>query len=89
MDKYFNSNSVYIKNGSQENMILNYIKEHGSITTFQAVKDLGISQAHARIWGLKKRGINIKTRRITVINRYQDPVRVVEYYIEEEGEKAI
>ena len=89
MDKYFNSNSVYIKNGSQENMILNYIKEHGLITTFQAVKDLGISQAPARIWGLKKRGINIKTRRITVINRYQDPVRVVEYYIEEEGEKAI
>ena len=50
MEKYVNSNSVYVKNGNQENMILNYIKNNGYITTLQAVRDLGILQAPARIW---------------------------------------
>ena len=63
MEKYINSNSVYVKNGNQEQMILEYIKDNGYITTLQAVRDLGILQAPARIWGLKRRGINIKTRR--------------------------
>lgn len=88
MEKYKNPNSVYVKMGSQENMILNYIKEHGCITTLQAVRDLGILQAPARIWGLKRRGIKIKTRRKNVIDRYGDTKRIVEYYLEE-GEKAI
>ena len=83
MEKYVNSNSVYVKNGNQENMILNYIKDNGCITTLQAVRDLGILQAPARIWGLKRRGINIKTRRKQVVDRYGDTKRIVEYYIEE------
>ena len=89
MEKYVNSNSVYVKNGNQENMILNYIKNNGYITTLQAVRDLGILQAPARIWGLKKRGINIKTRRKQVIDRYGDTKRIVEYYIEEKGEQVV
>lgn len=88
MDKFINPNSVYIKNGSQENMILDYIKEHGYITTLQAVRDLGITQAPARIWGLKRRGVKIKTRRVSVLNRYQEETKIVEYYLDEEGEKA-
>lgn len=87
LDKYINSNSVYIKTGSQENMILDYIKIHGSITTLQAVRDLGILQAPARIWGLKRRGYDIKTRRVSVLNRYQEERKIVEYYIEDKGEK--
>lgn len=89
MEKYHNSNSVYIKNGNQENMILNYIKDNGCITTLQAVRDLGILQAPARIWGLKRRGVNIKTRRKEVIDRYGETKRIVEYYLAEEGEKAV
>lgn len=75
----------YIKNGTQENMILDYIKEHGSITTLDAVLKLGVLQAPARIWGLKRRGINIKTRPKTVTDRYGESKRIVEYYIEEEA----
>ena len=89
MEKYVNSNSIYVKNGNQENMILNYIKDNGYITTLQAVRDLGILQAPARIWGLKRRGINIKTRRKQVVDRYGDTKRIVEYYIEEKGEEII
>lgn len=88
MEKYKNSNSVYIKNGSQENMILEFIKEHGSITTAQATYELGISQSPARIWGLKRRGVNIQKRRKEVINRYGQAIKVAEYYIPEEQESV-
>lgn len=89
MDKYINSNSVYVKNGNQEQMILEYIKENGYITTLQAVRDLGILQAPARIWGLKRKGIKIATRKKEVVDRYGDTKRIVEYFIKEEGEKAV
>lgn len=89
MEKYRNYNSVYIKNGTQENMILEYLKEHGSMTNLDALIRLGVSQATARIWGLKRRGIRVKTRPVKVVNRYGESTRIVEYYLEEkEGEKA-
>ena len=84
------NNSVYIKNGNQEQMILEYIKDKGCITTLQAVRELGILQAPARIWGLKRRGINIKTRWKQVVDRYGETKRIVEYYLaEDEGEKVV
>lgn len=89
MEKYINTNSVYIKDGNQENMILNYMKEHGSITNAEAVYKLGIAQCPARIWGLKRKGIAIGTRRKRVIDRYQQTKTIVEYYLKEEGEKAV
>ena len=90
MERCYNSNSVYVKNGNQEQMILEYIKENGSITNLQAIRDLGIMQCPARIWGLKRRGINIKKTTKTVIDRYGQTKRIAEYFIPaEEGEKAI
>lgn len=76
-----NVNSVYIKDGTQERMILEYIFENGSITTLQAIKDLGILQSPARIWGLKQRGVNIKTKRKEVVDRYGKTKHIVEYFI--------
>ena len=86
MEKYINPNSKYIKNGSQENMILEYIKEHGSITNLEALLKLGVMQCPARIWGLKRRGIKIATRKKRIVDRYQQTKTIVEYYIKEEGE---
>ena len=86
MERYFNSNSVYIKDGNQEQMILNYIKEHGSITNIEAVYNLGIAQCPARIFGLKRKGVNIATRKKKVVDRYNQSKTVVEYYIKQEGE---
>lgn len=76
-----NINSVYIKDGTQERMILEYIKENGSITTLQAIKYLGILQSPARIWGLKRRGVNIQKRWKEVEDRYGKTKHIVEYYI--------
>ena len=88
MERYYNGNSVYIKKGTLENMILNYLEEHGSITNLTALKELGIMQCPARIWELKRRGVPIKTRPITVQNRFVESIRIVEYFKEEEKEKA-
>ena len=87
MEKYINSNSVYIKNGSQENMILDYIKEHGCITNLEALLNLGIMQCPARIWGLKRKGVKIATRKKQVVDRYQQTKTIVEYYLK--GEQAV
>jgi hypothetical protein len=86
MERFYNSNSVYVKDGNQEQMILNYIKENGSITNLQAIRDLGIMQCPARIWGLKRRGVNVQKKIKIVVDRYGQQKRIAEYYIvEEEG----
>ena len=89
MEKYVNYNSVYIKKGTQENMLLRYLEERGSITNLEALRELGISQCPARIWGLKRRGINIKNEWITVQNRFGDDIKVKKYFIEKEQDKAL
>ena len=89
MEKYVNTNSKYIKMGTQENMLLNYLKEHDGITNLEAIMKLGIMQCPARIWGLKRRGIQIATRKKQVVDRYQQTKTIVEYYLKEKGEKAI
>ena len=83
MERYYNLNSVYIPNGKQEDMIVEYIKQNGCITNIEAVYRLGISQCPARIWGLKQRGVNIKSRWKEVEDRYGKTKRVKEYYIGE------
>lgn len=75
----------YIKNGTQENMILDYIEKNGCITNLRAILDLGIMQCPARIWGLKRRGYDIRTRRIWVQDRYGQNKQVVEYFLHKEN----
>ena len=89
METYRNPNSVYVKDGNQEQMILNYMKEHGSITNIEAVYNLGVAQCPARIWGLKRKGVKIGTRKKQVVDRYNQTKTIVEYFIKEEGEKVV
>lgn len=44
---------------TQKQKILNYIRQFGSITSWQAYQDLGITQLGARIWGVKGRWLQI------------------------------
>lgn len=71
---------------SQKERVLNYIEDFGSISSFEAYKDLGITQLGARIWELKKDGYEIKTRWRISYNRYGDKVTYKEYFIREEKE---
>lgn len=47
---------------NQRQRILEYIREFGSITSYEAYKDLGITQLGARIFELKREGHNFSTK---------------------------
>lgn len=62
--------------------ILDYIKDYGSITSLEAVKDLGCMRLASRICDLKKQGYNITTKTETGKNRYGEPMSYSRYYME-------
>ena len=74
---------------SQKERVLRYIEDFGSISSFEAYKDLGITQLGARIWELKKDGIEIRTRWKSSLNRYGEKVLYKEYYLEVEENERI
>lgn len=68
---------------NQRQMVLQYIKDFGSITSYQAYIDLGITQLATRIKELKEEGYMFNYTWITKKNRYGKPVRFKEYTIME------
>lgn len=67
---------------TQKEMILKYITDFGSITSYQAYADLGVTQLATRITELKDRGYKFKTEPQHGTNRYGKPTRYVKYYLE-------
>ena len=61
--------------------VYDFIKEHGSITTQQANKELGETRLSARIFELKEKGVNIQDEWVRVKNRFKEPRRVKKYFI--------
>lgn len=57
---------------TQRDRVLQYIQDFGSITSWEAYKELGITQLGARIFELKKRGYSFNTERVNTQNRYGD-----------------
>ena len=49
---------------SQKDIVLQYMKDHGRITTMDAFRDLRITRLSARIWELRRQGIHINTQRV-------------------------
>lgn len=63
--------------------VLNYIKDFGSITQFEALQDLGIMRLASRISELKKRGEPIKTTQKAVKNRFGEKCFIAKYSLDE------
>lgn len=66
---------------SQKQRIVNYIREFGSISSWEAYSDLGITQLGARINQLKKEGYEFKTKWESSTNRYGEKVDYKRYYL--------
>ena len=66
---------------TQKDLILKYLADFGSITSFQAYADLGITQLATRIKELKERGYVFQTEPQSAKNRYGKPVHFVKYYL--------
>ena len=64
---------------TQTDRVFNYIEEFGSINTFQAFTDLGISRLSARIWELRNMGIKINKESYNIKNRFGKNVTVYRY----------
>lgn len=66
-------------------MVLEYIKAHGSITDRQATDELGIRRLSGRIWDLRKAGHDIITTKIAVPKRGGKTAHVARYSLAPDG----
>lgn len=64
---------------SQKKMVLEYIREFGSITSLDAFKDLGITRLSAVIFDLREDGFDIFTDWEQGKNRFGHPTRYARY----------
>lgn len=63
----------------QQERLLNYLTNVGSITSFKGLEILGIFRTPNRISELKQLGYNIDTQMVTVTNRWGEKTKVANY----------
>ena len=63
----------------QVERIVDYMTEFGSITQFEAIRDLGVMRLASRISELRKMGLPIEDAMIPVKNRYGETCHVKQY----------
>lgn len=68
---------------TQKAKILRYLKEHGSITPVDALREFGCMRLAPRISDLKEDGYKIQAVSESATNRYGDKVRYARYYLDE------
>lgn len=66
---------------SQKQRIINYIRQFGSISSWEAYSDLGITQLGARIDQLKKEGFEFRTEWESNTNRFGEKTEYKRYYL--------
>lgn len=59
--------------------VLKYMEDFGSITQFEALKDLGVMRLASRISDLKKMGYPIESQTEAVKNRYGENCYIKRY----------
>lgn len=67
---------------TQNERILNYINDFGSITQLEALRDLGVMRLASRISDLRKNGWSIVSQREAVENRYGEKCYIKRYRLE-------
>lgn len=71
---------------TQNQRILDYIDRFGSITQFDALKDLGVMRLASRISDLKRLGYPVVSEMETVENRFGEKCYIKRYSLQKEGE---
>lgn len=67
---------------SQCDRIVDYMRQFGTITQLEALRDLGCFRLASRINDLKNKGYKIRREMITVKNRYGEDVQIARYRLE-------
>lgn len=68
---------------THERQIMEYIEKHGSITSLEAIHELGCTRLSARIWDLEHKGTYFKREIVTVPTRGGGSARVMRYSLAE------
>lgn len=64
---------------TQAERVLKYIRDFGSITQLEAMKDIGVMRLASRISDLRKDGYNIEGKMEAVENRYGEKCYIKRY----------
>lgn len=64
---------------TQNQKILRYMKQYGSITPLEALQEFGCMRLAARISDLRRMGIGIKSRTTASVNQYGEIVHFAKY----------
>lgn len=70
------------KRPKQTERVLDYMRRHGSITTLDAILDLGVLRLASRISELKKDGYTIKRDWVKVKNRFGEECSILRYSLD-------
>ena len=70
---------------TQNQMVLEHLKTHGSINLVTAYNDYGIAALHSRISDLRKAGHDIEKIVSTKKNRFGKKIRVFDYRLVKEA----
>lgn len=68
---------------TQCDRILRHLRDHGYITSLEAINEYGIQRLAARIGELRERGIPIASMWTTGKNRYGEPINYAVYVLQE------
>ena len=68
---------------TQTDAVLNHLKEHKGITSYEAFEKYGITRLSAKIYDLRANGYTIINREHETVNRYGTKVRYTEYRLVE------
>ena len=68
---------------TQKDRVLDHLKEHGTITSWEAIQNYGITRLSEYIRQLRRDGYIITSNWTENINRYGDKVRYVIYELKE------
>jgi hypothetical protein len=70
-----------MKTENHQTRLLDYLKSYGSITSLEAIRDLGNTRLSASIFELKAKGVKIKTEDVRVDTRWGTKTTVTKYVL--------
>lgn len=73
---------------TQNQRVLDYMQEFQGITQLEALRDLGVMRLASRISDLRRKGYNIVSENVTVLNRYGEKCRIKKYRLKEQKDEG-
>ena len=66
---------------TQDERVLRHLRDYGSITSWEAITEYGITRISARIFTLRQKGYNIESETINAKNRYGENTHFAKYIL--------